>query len=74
MIGAGTMGGDIAAWCVVRGMQASLQDLDEAQIKKALDRAKGLFKKRLRGKTGDRCGHRAADRRPAKASTSSMPT
>ncbi|MBM3544462.1 MAG: 3-hydroxyacyl-CoA dehydrogenase [Alphaproteobacteria bacterium] len=50
VIGAGTMGGDIAAWCVVRGMQASLQDVDEAQIKKALDRAKGLFKKRLRGK------------------------
>ena len=50
VVGAGTMGGDIAAWCVVRGMQASLQDLDEGQIKKALDRAKGLFKKRLRGK------------------------
>ena len=51
VIGAGTMGADIAAWCVVSGMQASLQDLDEAQIKKALGRAKGLFKKRLRGKT-----------------------
>jgi len=51
VIGAGTMGADIAAWCVVSGMQASLQDLDEAQIGKALHRAKGLFKKRLRGKT-----------------------
>ncbi len=50
VIGAGTMGGDIAAWCVVRGMQASLQDLDEAQIGKALKRAQGLFKKRLRSK------------------------
>jgi 3-hydroxyacyl-CoA dehydrogenase/enoyl-CoA hydratase/3-hydroxybutyryl-CoA epimerase len=50
VVGAGTMGADIAAWCVVRGMQASLQDLDETQIKKALDRAKGLFKKRLHGK------------------------
>jgi 3-hydroxyacyl-CoA dehydrogenase / enoyl-CoA hydratase / 3-hydroxybutyryl-CoA epimerase len=48
VIGAGTMGGDIAAWCVVQGMQASLQDLDEAQIAKALARAKGLFKKHLR--------------------------
>ena len=44
------MGGDIAAWCVVCGMQASLQDLDEGQIKKALARAKGLFTKQLRGK------------------------
>ena len=50
VIGAGTMGGDIAAWCVVCGMQASLQDLDQAQVKKALGRAKGLFAKRLRGK------------------------
>jgi 3-hydroxyacyl-CoA dehydrogenase/enoyl-CoA hydratase/3-hydroxybutyryl-CoA epimerase len=50
VIGAGTMGGDIAAWCVVCGMQASLQDLDEGQIKKALARAKGLFGKQLRGK------------------------
>ena len=48
VIGAGTMGGDIAAWCVVQGMQASLQDLDEAQIGKALARAKGLFKRQLR--------------------------
>jgi 3-hydroxyacyl-CoA dehydrogenase / enoyl-CoA hydratase / 3-hydroxybutyryl-CoA epimerase len=48
VIGAGTMGGDIAAWCVVQGMQASLQDLDEAQIKKALGRAKSLFKRHLR--------------------------
>ncbi len=50
VIGAGTMGGDIAAWCVVCGMQASLQDLDENQLKKALGRAKGLFKRKLRGK------------------------
>jgi 3-hydroxyacyl-CoA dehydrogenase/enoyl-CoA hydratase/3-hydroxybutyryl-CoA epimerase len=50
VIGAGTMGADIAAWCVVCGMQASLQDLDEGQIKKALARAKGLFAKQLRGK------------------------
>jgi len=50
VVGAGTMGGDIAAWCVVCGMQASLQDLDAAQTKKALARAKGLFAKQLRSK------------------------
>jgi 3-hydroxyacyl-CoA dehydrogenase/enoyl-CoA hydratase/3-hydroxybutyryl-CoA epimerase len=48
VIGAGTMGGDIAAWCVAQGMQASLQDLDEAQIKKALARAKTLFRRQMR--------------------------
>lgn len=50
VIGAGTMGGDIAAWCVVCGMQASLQDLDEAQIKAALSRARKLFARNLRKK------------------------
>ncbi len=52
VVGAGTMGGDIAAWCVVCGMQASLQDLSEEQIGKALARAKKLFKQRLRTKQG----------------------
>jgi len=51
VIGAGTMGGDIAAWCVVSGMQASLQDVDEGQIAKALSRAKRLFKRHLRTPT-----------------------
>ncbi len=50
VIGAGTMGADIAAWSVVCGMQASLQDLDQAQIDKAMKRGRDLFSKRLRGK------------------------
>ncbi|WP_423066622.1 3-hydroxyacyl-CoA dehydrogenase NAD-binding domain-containing protein [Devosia sp. CN2-171] len=51
VIGAGVMGGDIAAWCALRGMGVTLQDLDMERIKPALDRAKSLFKKRLRTKT-----------------------
>jgi 3-hydroxyacyl-CoA dehydrogenase/enoyl-CoA hydratase/3-hydroxybutyryl-CoA epimerase len=50
VIGAGTMGGDIAAWCVVSGMEVSLQDLDEKQIETALARARDLFRKRLKKK------------------------
>ncbi len=50
VIGAGVMGGDIAAWCALRGMSVTLQDLDMARIQPALDRAKKLFKKRLRKK------------------------
>lgn len=50
VIGAGTMGGDIAAACVVAGMEVSLQDLDMERIKPALARAKKLFKKRLKTK------------------------
>lgn len=51
VIGAGVMGGDIAAWCALRGMGVTLQDLDMERIKPALDRAKKLFQKRLRSKT-----------------------
>lgn len=51
VIGAGVMGGDIAAWCALRGMGVTLQDLDMDRIKPALDRAKSLFKKRLKGRT-----------------------
>jgi 3-hydroxyacyl-CoA dehydrogenase/enoyl-CoA hydratase/3-hydroxybutyryl-CoA epimerase len=50
VIGAGVMGGDIAAWCALRGMAVTLQDLDMERIKPALDRAKSLFRKRLKGK------------------------
>ncbi|HVW92040.1 MAG TPA: 3-hydroxyacyl-CoA dehydrogenase NAD-binding domain-containing protein [Devosia sp.] len=48
VIGAGVMGGDIAAWCALRGLSVTLQDLDMERIKPALGRAKSLFKKRLR--------------------------
>jgi 3-hydroxyacyl-CoA dehydrogenase / enoyl-CoA hydratase / 3-hydroxybutyryl-CoA epimerase len=48
VIGAGVMGGDIAAWCALRGMGVTLQDLDMERITPALTRAKSLFKKRLK--------------------------
>ncbi|QQR39553.1 3-hydroxyacyl-CoA dehydrogenase NAD-binding domain-containing protein [Devosia rhizoryzae] len=48
VIGAGVMGGDIAAWCAYRGMSVTLQDLDMERIKPALDRAKKLFTKRYK--------------------------
>src|SRR5690606_12827544 len=50
VVGAGVMGGDIAAWCAFRGMAVTLQDMDFERIKPALDRAKKLFKKRLKTK------------------------
>ena len=51
VIGAGVMGGDIAAWCALRGMGVTLQDLDLERIAPALNRAKALFRKRLKSKT-----------------------
>jgi len=48
VIGAGVMGGDIAAWCVLQGMDVSLQDRELKYIEPALKRAKSLFQKKLR--------------------------
>jgi 3-hydroxyacyl-CoA dehydrogenase/enoyl-CoA hydratase/3-hydroxybutyryl-CoA epimerase len=48
VVGAGVMGGDIAAWCALRGLSVTLQDLDMERIKPALGRAKALFRKRLK--------------------------
>jgi len=50
VVGAGVMGGDIAAWCVVQGMEVTLQDREMKYIKPALKRAAKLFKKRFKTK------------------------
>ncbi|MDX1490361.1 MAG: 3-hydroxyacyl-CoA dehydrogenase NAD-binding domain-containing protein [Pseudohongiellaceae bacterium] len=50
IIGAGVMGGDIAAWCAYKGLEVSLQDRELEYITPALKRAETLFrKKRLAG-------------------------
>ncbi|WP_131783075.1 3-hydroxyacyl-CoA dehydrogenase NAD-binding domain-containing protein [Legionella gresilensis] len=48
VIGAGVMGGDIAAWCALRGLRVTLQDKSYAQIGAAKARAYSLFKKKLK--------------------------
>ena len=48
VIGAGVMGGDIAAWCALRGFEVTLQDREMKFIQPALDRAQILFAKRLK--------------------------
>jgi len=48
VIGAGVMGGDIAAWAAFRGMTVSLQDRSAELIQPALQRAKAFFDKRLK--------------------------
>jgi 3-hydroxyacyl-CoA dehydrogenase/enoyl-CoA hydratase/3-hydroxybutyryl-CoA epimerase len=47
VVGAGVMGGDIAAWCALRGLQVTLQDRELKLIEPALARARALFEKRL---------------------------
>jgi 3-hydroxyacyl-CoA dehydrogenase / enoyl-CoA hydratase / 3-hydroxybutyryl-CoA epimerase len=48
VVGAGVMGGDIAAWCALRGLQVTLQDQSAVQIAPAIARAHVLFTKKLR--------------------------
>ncbi len=48
VIGGGVMGGDIAAWCALRGMQVTVQDRQEATLAKVIARAAKLYKKKLK--------------------------
>ncbi|HUQ52624.1 MAG TPA: 3-hydroxyacyl-CoA dehydrogenase NAD-binding domain-containing protein [Gammaproteobacteria bacterium] len=48
VVGAGVMGGDIAAWCALRGLEVTLQDRAQQYVDPALARARELFAKRLR--------------------------
>jgi 3-hydroxyacyl-CoA dehydrogenase/enoyl-CoA hydratase/3-hydroxybutyryl-CoA epimerase len=48
VIGAGIMGGDIAAWCALRGYQVTLQDREPKHLENAMKRANQLFHKKLR--------------------------
>lgn len=48
VIGAGTMGGDIAAWLALNGKQVTLVDPRDEAIAATLQRARQLFKRRLK--------------------------
>ncbi len=56
VIGAGAMGGDIAAWCVWHGFTVSLADMKAEPLADAVRRAADLFKK---------IGHKSTDIRDA---------
>lgn len=51
VIGAGVMGGDIAAWCALKGLDVTLQDREMKFIEPALKRARSLFRKKLKKPT-----------------------
>lgn len=50
VVGAGVMGGDIAAWCALRGMKVTLQDQAPKLIGSAIKRAYKLAEKQLKEK------------------------
>jgi 3-hydroxyacyl-CoA dehydrogenase/enoyl-CoA hydratase/3-hydroxybutyryl-CoA epimerase len=48
VIGAGVMGGDIASWAAFKGFTVSVHDRSEESIARAMKRAHGLFRKKLK--------------------------
>jgi 3-hydroxyacyl-CoA dehydrogenase/enoyl-CoA hydratase/3-hydroxybutyryl-CoA epimerase len=48
VVGAGVMGGDIAAWVAFKGFEVSLQDREMKFVQPALDRARALYEKKLK--------------------------
>lgn len=48
VVGAGIMGGDIAAWCAMQGLTVTLQDREPKYVANAIKRAYDLFKKKLK--------------------------
>jgi 3-hydroxyacyl-CoA dehydrogenase/enoyl-CoA hydratase/3-hydroxybutyryl-CoA epimerase len=48
VVGAGVMGGDIAAWSALRGFTVTLEDRAVEYVQPALERARTLFEKRIR--------------------------
>lgn len=63
VVGAGVMGGDIAAWCALRGFTVTLQDRGEEYLRPALARARTFFEKRERvpGKAEETVARLSAD-------------
>jgi 3-hydroxyacyl-CoA dehydrogenase / enoyl-CoA hydratase / 3-hydroxybutyryl-CoA epimerase len=51
VVGAGVMGGDIAAWCAARGLTVTLQDREEKYVAPAMERARKFFEKRYPDQT-----------------------
>ena len=48
VVGAGVMGGDIAAWSAYKGFEVTLTDREQRFIDGALERAKALFEKKVK--------------------------
>ena len=63
VVGAGVMGGDIAAWCAQRGLNVTLEDRELKFIEPALQRARESFTKRLKDpvKAGELMARLTAD-------------
>lgn len=48
VIGAGTMGGDIAAWCALKGLEVTLQSQSPERVTQAIQRAHHFYQQKLK--------------------------
>ena len=56
VIGAGVMGGDIAAWCALKGFTVTLQDRELKYIQPAMERADKLFERKIKNESKREAG------------------
>ena len=74
VIGAGAMGGDIAAWCAWHGFTVTLADMKAEPLGKAIERAAELYGKIGHKQHRDAQRARPADPRPQRARACAPPT
>ncbi|MDT8422037.1 MAG: 3-hydroxyacyl-CoA dehydrogenase family protein, partial [Desulfuromonadales bacterium] len=48
VVGGGIMGGDIAIWCALQGLQVTVQDVDPQRLGQVVQRGRALFGKKLK--------------------------
>ena len=48
VVGGGTMGGDIAIWCALQGLEVTIQDIDIARLGQVVKRGAVLFSRQLK--------------------------
>ncbi len=74
VVGAGTMGGDIAAWSALKGFEVTLQDRELRFVEPAIKRARALFEKKLRAPAKVEAAAARGCARTSRARASPMPT
>ena len=74
VVGAGVMGGDIAAWSAYKGFEVTLSDREQRFIDGALARARRTVRQEGQGRSQARRRGRAPEGRPGRRRRGTAPT
>ena len=74
VVGAGVMGGDIAAWAAYKGFEVTLQDREQRFIDAAQDARAGAVREEGEGRSEASGRRRTPEERPGRRQASRMPT